>query len=116
MKHSIGKRLTAGAENVVFTVPAGFKADVSLLFISNHSGNNKTVTALWQHAHDPLHRIYIIDQYPLAVAEFIKFDGSSLVMQSGDTLRITPEAASVMSVIVTFDLYKEAGTFAFDGE
>lgn len=116
MRHSIGKELTAGVENVVFTVPAGFKAEISLLFISNHTGNNKTVSALWQHAHDPLHRIYIVDGFLLAATEFVKFDGSTLVMQSGDSLRVTTEVDSAMSVIVTFDLYKEAGTFAFEGE
>jgi hypothetical protein len=116
MKHSVGKPLTAGAANTLFIVPAGYKAEVSLLFISNHTGNNKTISAYWQHAHDAAHQIIIIDGYSLAATEFIKFDGSTIVMQSGDSIVLTPEAGSNMSAIVTFDLYKEAATYAFEGE
>jgi hypothetical protein len=107
MKHSIGKLLTAGVANTLFTVPAGYKAEVSLLFISNHTGNNKTISAYWQHAHDITHQIRIIDGYPLAATEFIKFDGSTIVMQAGDSMVLTPEAASAMSAIATINLYKE---------
>ena len=116
MKHSVGKLLTAGAANTLFIVPAGYKAEVFLLFISNHTGNNKTISAYWQHAHDAAHQIIIIDGYPLAATEFLKFDGSTIVMQSGDSIVLTPEAGSNMSAIVTFDLYKEAATYAFEGE
>jgi hypothetical protein len=116
MKHSVGKQLTAGAANTLFTVPNGYKAEVSLLFISNHTGNNKTISAYWQHAHDASHQIRIIDGYLLAATEFIKFDGSTVVMQSGDSMVLTPEAGSAMSAICTFDLRKEPQTVAFDGE
>lgn len=116
MQHTVGKTLTAGAANTLFTVPNGFKAEVTLLFISNATGNNKLVSAYWQHAHDASHQIKIIDNYLLAATEFIKFDGSSLVMQSGDSIVITTEAGSSMSGIATFNLYKEAATYAFDGE
>ena len=116
MKHSVGKLLTAGAANTLFIVPAGYKAEVFLLFISNHTGNNKTISAYWQHAHDAAHQIIIIDGYPLAATEFIKFDGSTIVMQSGDSIVLTSEAGSNMSALATFDLYKEAATYAFEGE
>ena len=116
MKHSVGKLLTAGVANTLFTVPAGYKAEVSLLFISNHTGNNKTISAYWQHAHDEAHQIRIIDGYPLAATEFIKFDGSTIVMQSGDSMVLTPAAGSDMSAIATFELRKEPQTVAFAGE
>ena len=116
MKHSVGKLLTAGAANTLFIVPAGYKAEVSLLFISNHTGNNKTISAYWQHAHDAAHQIIIIDGYPLAATEFLKFDGSTIVMQSGDSMVLTPEAGSDMSAIATFELRKEPQTVAFVGE
>ena len=110
MKHSIGKLLTAGTANTLFTVPAGYKAEVSLLFVSNHTGNNKTISAYWQHAHNIDHKIIIIDSYPLAATEFIKFDGSTVILQAGDSMVLTPEAASAMSAIATVDLYKENST------
>ena len=116
MKHSVGKLLTAGVANTLFTVPNGYKAEVSLLFVSNHTGNNKTISAYWQHAHDAAHQIIIVDAYQLAATEFIKFDGSTIVLQSGDSMVLTPEAGSAMSAIATFDLRKEPQTVAFEGE
>jgi hypothetical protein len=37
-------------------------------------------------------------------------------MQSEDSIFVMTEAASDMSVMASFDLYKEAQTVAFDGE
>ena len=114
MKYSIGKQLTAGTETTVFTVPNGYVAEVSLLFISNHTGNNKAVDAIWQYGTDPTRRIYIIDGYILTATNFVQFSNGVLVMQQGDSLRITPEAASTMSVIVTFDLHTQQPLTTFD--
>ena len=110
MKHSIGKLLTAGTANTLFTVPTGYKAEVSLLFVSNHTGNNKTISAYWQHAHNIDHKIIIVDAYLLAATEFIKFDGSTIILQAGDSMVLTPETGSAMSAIATVDLYKENST------
>ena len=107
MKHTIGLQLTAGVNNTVLTVPAGDKADVSLLFISNLDANNKTTSAYWEHAHNTAHKIYIIDTYPMASHSFIQFSNGSIIMQSGDKFVVTPEAGATQSVMLTFDLYKE---------
>ena len=107
MKHTVGLQLTAGVANTVLIVPAGYKAEVSLLFISNLDANNKTTTAYWEHAHDTAHKIYIIDTYPMASHSFIQFSNGSIIMQSGDKLVVTPEAGATQSVMLTFDLYKE---------
>jgi hypothetical protein len=114
MKHSVGITLPAATTTTVFTVPSGYVAEVDMLFISNHSGNNKTVSAYWQHAHDAEHQIYIIDGYPLATKGFVQFSNGSVVFQQGDSLKITPETGSDMSVIVTFDLRKEAQILTFN--
>jgi len=108
MKHSVGKTLTAGTANTVLLVPAGYKAIVYVLFISNLDGNNKTTTAYWQHAHDATHKIYIIDNYPMSAHSFIQFSSGEVVFQAGDSLIVTPEAGASQTVIVTFDLIKEA--------
>jgi UDP-3-O-[3-hydroxymyristoyl] glucosamine N-acyltransferase len=80
MKHSVGITLPAGTATTVFTVPKGYVAEVDMLFISNHSGNNKTVTAVWKHAHNPAHQIRIIDGYSLAAKQFIQFSDGSIIM------------------------------------
>ena len=116
MRHSVGKQLTAGVDNTVFTVPNGYKAEVDMLFIANLDANNKTTTAYWQHAHDPAHQIRIVDLYPMASHSFLQFSQGSVVMQQGDSFVIQPEAGATQSCIITFDLRKEPQTVAFDGE
>lgn len=116
MRHSVGKQLTAGVANTIFTVPNGYKAEVDMLFISNLDANNKTTTAYWQHAHDAAHQIKIIDSYPMSSHSYLQFSTGTVVMQQGDSFVVTPEAGATQSCIITFDLRKEPQTVAFDGE
>ena len=106
MKQSVGKQLTAGTANTLFTVPAGYKAIVSMLFISNLDANNKTTSAQWHQA-DTSTNIYIIQQYPMASHTYIQFSNGELVLQSGDSMVITPEAGATQSALATFDLIKQ---------
>ena len=115
MKHSVGKVIPADTLTELFKVPAGYKAEVNTLFASNHTGNNKTITLYWQHAHDITHKIYIVFDYVLHANNYLKFS-DSMVMQSGDSLQVLTESGSEMSVIASFDLRKEPQTVAFDGE
>ena len=115
MKHSVGKVITPATLTELFKVPAGYKAEVSTLFASNHTGNNKNITIYWQHAHDITHKIYIVFNYSVHSNNYLQFS-DSMVMQSGDSIQVLTEAGSEMSVIASFDLYKEAATYAFEGE
>jgi hypothetical protein len=115
MKHSVGKVITPDTLTELFKVPAGYKAEVSTLFASNHQGNNKFITLYWQHAHDITHKIYIVTGFVINANDYLKFS-DSMVMQSGDSIQVLTEAGSEMSVIASFDLRKEAQTVAFDGE
>jgi hypothetical protein len=115
MKHSVGKLITPDTLTELFKVPAGYKAEVSTLFASNHQGNNKFITLYWQHAHDITHKIYIVTGFVINANDYLKFS-DSMVMQSGDSIQVLTEAGSEMSVIASFDLRKEPQTVAFDGE
>jgi len=115
MKHSVGKVITPDTLTELFKVPAGYKAEVSTLFASNHQGNNKFITLYWQHAHDITHKIYIVTGFVINANDYLKFS-DSMVMQSGDSIQVLTETGSEMSVIASFDLRKEAQTVAFDGE
>ena len=115
MKHSVGKVIQPATLTELFKVPAGYKAEVSTLFASNHTGNNKTITLYWQHAHDINHKIYIVTAYVINANNYLKFS-DSMVMQSGDSIQVLTEAGSEMSVIASFDLRKEQAVLAFDGE
>jgi hypothetical protein len=115
MKHSVGKVIQPETLTELFKVPAGYKAEVSTLFASNHTGNNKFITLYWQHAHDINHKIYIVTAYVINANNYLKFS-DSMVMQSGDSIQVLTEAGSEMSVIASFDLRKEQAVLAFDGE
>ena len=115
MKHTVGKVIQPDTLTELFKVPAGYKAEVSTLFVSNRQGNNKTVSVYWQHAHDINHKIYIITEYVLTANNYVQFS-DSMVMQSGDSIQVLTEAGSDMSVIASFDLRKEQAVLAFDGE
>lgn len=116
MKHSIGITLAAGATTTVFTVPLGYKANVELLYISNNTASNKTIDAYWQHAHNAGHQIYLAKAKTINTKDYFILNDADIVMQAGDTLKITTEAAGDFAVITTFDLYKEAPIQAFNGE
>jgi len=115
MKHTVGKVIVPATLTELFKVPAGYKAQVSTLFASNHQGNNKWITMYWQHAHDANHKIYVVTEFVISANNYLQFS-DSMVMQSGDSIFVMTEAASDMSVMASFDLYKEAQTVAFDGE
>lgn len=101
---SVGTNLTAGAANVIYTCPANHTAKVELLFIANTTSGNKTVSIKW---HDTsLNTDYfIVGGYTLSAFNFLKIDGSYLVLNAGDYLTVTPEAASTMDATVSVEEY-----------
>ena len=102
---SVGNNLTAGSKTTVYTVPTGYYALWNLCFISNHTGNNKTVSVWWYDSSANT-EITVIDAYQIAATEYVRFDGSAyVVLEEGDQVRITPESASAMSSTNTFVLY-----------
>ena len=103
-EYSVGKTIPAATETTLLTVPEGYCAHMSLAFISNHSGNNKTFSMWWEHAHDVTHDIYIIDGRTFVLGEFLQFSGTKIVLQAGDKIKVLSEAASDFSTIITFDL------------
>ena len=101
---SVGNNLTAGTKTTVYTVPTGYYAQWNLCYISNHTGNNKTVSVYWYDA-SAATEIIVIDAYELAATQYLKFDGGAyVVLEEGDQVRITPASGSSMSSINTFEL------------
>ena len=104
---STGHNLTAGSKTTVYTVPTGYYAKWNLCYISNHTGNNKTVSVWWYDSSAD-NEIVVVDAYLLAATQYLRFDGGAyVVLEEGDQVRITPEAASAMSATNTFELYRK---------
>jgi len=116
MKHSIGISLPAATNTTVFTVPLGYVAELTYLYIYNDTGSAKTVTAYWEHAHNPAHQIKLLSDVSLTSKTIILYDTIDIVFNPGDTLVVNPETGADMSIIVTFDLRKEIFPLTFDGE
>lgn len=101
---SVGTNLTAGAANTIYTCPANHTAKVELLFIANTTSGNKTVSIKW---HDTSlgTDYFIVGGYTLSAYNFLKIDGSYLVLNAGDYLVVTPEAGSTMDATVSVEEY-----------
>lgn len=109
LKYSIGKNLSAGEANTLFTVPTGYHAVVTYLMISNAGAGSKTVSASWNDGET------IVFQGAKSVngGESLQFggpEGAFLVMTDGDYLTVTPEAASTFTAIVSFELKEHQGS------
>lgn len=107
---SVGMNLTAGSANTVYTCPDNFIAKMNLLFVSNHGGNNKTVSIQW-HDVSTGEAYYIVGGYVLSAYGYLKLDGSYLVLNPGDHIVVTPEAGSTMSTTVSVEEFYEQGLF-----
>lgn len=103
MKYSIGKNLTAGVANTLFTVPQGYSAVVSMLSIANAGGSTASVSAAW---HDGA-TITFQGSKSVGAGEQLQFGGEFgffLVMTQGDYLTVTPASGSTFTTIVSFEL------------
>lgn len=107
---SVGRVLTGGVANTVYTCPANYIAKMVLLFVSNHGGNNKAVQVQWNDV-SAGGTYHIVGGYILTANAFLKLDGSYLVLNPGDTVIITPDAGSNMDATITVEEHYEQGLF-----
>ena len=101
---SVGTNLTAGVGNTIYTCPANHTSKVELLFIASNTSGNKTVSIKW---HDTSlgTDYFIVGGYTISAYNFLKIDGSYLVLNAGDYLVVTPEAGSTMDATVSVEEY-----------
>ena len=102
---TVGKALTAGSSNTVYTVPKGCKAIATLLMLSNSGGNSKAIAASWYDNSDNTSTI-IVGGKSVSAGDYLIFDQGRMVMDEFDELRVTPEAASTFSVIFTVEIHQ----------
>jgi hypothetical protein len=101
---SVGKNLTAGAANTIYTVPPNHTAKVELLFVANTTSGNKTVSIQW-HDLSLGTSYYIVGGYTVSSYSYLKLDGSYLALSAGDHIVVTPEAGSTMDATVSVEEY-----------
>lgn len=105
---SIGLNLSSGTAVTVYTVPTGYYAKWTLMYIFNNSGSTKSVTAYWRDASTSTN-IYV-QNGTIASGGYVRQDGGAyVVMEEGDTVVMQEEAGSSFSTICTFELIKKEG-------
>lgn len=102
---TVGKNLTAGVSNTVYTVPKGCKAIATLLFIANGGGSTAGVSAAW-HDVSQDDAIGIAGDSSLGAGDYLQFANGRMVMDEYDYVTVTPASGSTMSVIFTVEIHQ----------
>jgi hypothetical protein len=101
---SVGANLTAGVSTTIYTCPNNYTTKIVLLLVSNDTSGNKTVTLEWYDNSTAL-TYSITSGYVLTSHNFLVFDQSYLILNSGDSIVATSEAGSSMSALITVEEY-----------
>ena len=103
-KVSVGKHLTAGTNQLIYTVPTGYRASWVLLYAINNTASSKALTVTWHDASDN-HDIHVFNAYPLSAKAYLMFDsGAWAMLEEGDTVHINIESGADADAICSFEL------------
>ena len=101
---SVGVEPTAATLTTVYTVPTGYYAKFTVMYIHNTGGSTKHITVQWYDA-SAATTLDILTSYNLTSKEYLEFNGVAyIVLEEGDRLQLTTEAASSFSFIATFEV------------
>jgi len=102
--HSVGLVLTPNTVTTIFTVPTRNIARWSLLYAYNGTSSAKNFRAWWYDSSANI-EVPIVYDYPLASKTFLKFDGSEIILDEGDEIRVWIETGATQpGCIVTLEL------------
>ena len=100
---SVGVSPTANTLTTVYTVPTGYYAKFTVMYIHNTGANTKHITVQWYDA-SAASTLDILTAYNLTTKQYLEFNGVAyIVLEEGDRLQIITEASSSFSFIATFE-------------
>ena len=100
---SVGVNPTAATLTTVYTVPTGYYAKFTVMYIHNTGGSTKHITVQWNDA-SAATSYDILTAYDFTSKQYLQFDGAAyIVLEEGDRLQITTQSASSFSFIATFE-------------
>jgi len=100
---SVGVNPTANTLTTVYTVPTGYYAKFTVMYIHNTGGSTKSITVQWYDS-SAATTLDILTAYNLTSKEYLEFNGVAyIVLEEGDRIQITTEASSSFSFIATFE-------------
>ena len=98
----------------IVTIPGGYVAHWTMLFISNLGGSTDSATVYVDKADGT--DMYIINGSNVSSKAYILFSDAAIVLQAGDVIKVQTGSAGDMEFIVTFDLLEAPATFVnFNG-
>ena len=101
---SVGINPTANTLTTVYTVPTGYYAKFTVMYIHNTGGNTKHITVQWYDASTAT-TLDILTNYDFTSKQYLQFDGNAyIVLEEGDRIQITTQSASSFSFIATFEV------------
>jgi len=101
---SVGVSPVAATLTTVYTVPTGYYAKFTVMYIHNTGGSTKHITVQWYDASSAT-TLDILTSYSFSSKDYLQFDGAAyIVLEEGDRIQITTEAASSFSFIATFEV------------
>ena len=105
---SVGLNLSSGTATTVYTVPVGYYARWTLMYLFNNSGSTKSISVYWRDSSASAN-IYVHNG-TIAAGSYARQDGGAyVVLEEGDTVVMQDEAGSSFSTICTFELVKKQG-------
>ena len=101
---SVGVSPAAATLTTVYTVPTGYYAKFIVMYVHNTGASTKHITVQWYDA--SLAATYdILTTYNFTSKQYLQFDGAAyIVLEEGDRIQITTEAASTFSFLATFEV------------
>ena len=118
MKYTKHATVTATDEVTVFTVPTGYHAEVSYVYIANHGGSTNTITLKWEN-NGGVDQLYFFDGSNIAGGAKETLGGQSsvplFVIQAGEVVKCQTGSAGDVEFAVTLDLEpRDSGFNNFD--
>lgn len=97
---SFGKTIDGAATTTVYSCPNNFTSKVTLVFISNRTNGNVVVQLEWDDvSNGGPHNI--LSAYTIGGYQFLQLSDAYLVLNSGDSLRVTTQSGAQIDVIVS---------------
>ncbi len=110
--YSLGVNLdaTAGAitDQVIYTVPTGYKAIVTMFFMSNVGGSTTTIGAKW---HDGA-TVPFLGSKSLGAGDYVIFGGGEglyMAMSEGDYVTVSVASGGKCGLILSYHLVRADG-------
>ena len=100
--------ITSTAEVVILTVPSGYVAHVSYVFVANHGGSTNACTVYFD---DGTNELHLLDSDNVSSGAKEEFYRGIFVLQPGEQVKAQTGSAGDVEVAVTLDLLEAPATF-----